>query len=95
MGRGTSKVGRTNGSINSKKSSSGKNTKSISGINTKFSTKEISSMSRKQLEEVARAVFIKQNMARGLSESEADYRARSLMSGNTTAQLRKYVKKNG
>lgn len=68
--------------------------KAISEANTKFTSKQIQSMSRKQLETAARAIFIKQNMARGLSASEADYRARSLMSGNTSAQLRKYIKRN-
>ena len=67
----------------------------IKATNTKFSTTQINSMSRRQLENVATAVFAKQNMARGLSAEEAVYRARSLMSGNTTAQLRKYIKRNG
>ena len=67
----------------------------IANTNTKFSTAQINLMSRSQLETVAIAVFAKQNMARGLSAEEAVYRARSLMSGNTTAQLKKYIKKNG
>ena len=67
----------------------------IKATNTKFSTAQINSMSRSQLETVATAVFAKQNMARGLSAEEAVYRARSLMSGNTTAQLKKYIKRNG
>lgn len=67
----------------------------IKATNTKFSTAQINSMSRTELESVAVAVFVKQNMARGLSAEEAVYRARSLMSGNTTAQLKKYIKRNG
>ena len=67
----------------------------IKATNTKFSTAQINSMSRSQLESVAIAVFAKQNMARGLSAEESVYRARSLMSGNTTAQLKKYIKRNG
>lgn len=62
---------------------------------TNYSTKEINTMNRKQLENVARAIYVKKNTALGLSTSEADYRARSLMSGNTDAQLRKYIKRNG
>ena len=73
----------------------GKATKGILNANTKFSASEIKSMSRSQLETAARAIFIKQNVARGLSLSEADYRARSLMSGNSTTALRKYVKRHG
>lgn len=67
----------------------------IKATNTKFSTSQINSMSRRQLENVATAVFAKKNMAIGLSAEEAVYRARSLMSGNTTAQLKKYIKRNG
>ena len=52
-------------------------------------------MSRSQLEDVARAVYIKQNMARGLSASEALRRANALMDANTTAQLKKFIKKRG
>ncbi len=78
-------------------SGGGKSTKSnsLSAMNTKFSTKEISKMSRRQLEIAARAVFVKQNVAKGLSATEADRRASLLMSGNTDAQLRKYIKRNG
>lgn len=62
-------------------------------VNTKFTTKQLNSMTRKQLESVARAVFIKQNPH--LSPSEADYRARSMMSGNSDSQLKKYIKRRG
>ena len=76
-------------------SSSTNSAAAIKAANTKFSTAEINSMSRSQLETVAIAVFAKQNMARGLSAGEAIRRAKALMDGNTTAQLRKYIKKYG
>lgn len=60
----------------------------------KFSSNDLKSMNRKSLEIAARAVFVKNNVSSGMSNSEADYRARSLMSGNTDAQLRKYILKN-
>lgn len=68
---------------------------SVTNVNTKFTSKELSSMGRSQLESVARAVFIKQNVARGLTTEEASRRARLLMGGNTDAQLRKYIKRHG
>lgn len=68
---------------------------SVMNMNTKFSSKEINSMNRSQLETVARAVFVKQNVARGMSVEEANHRAVLLMSGNTDAQLRKFIRKNG
>ena len=81
----------------SKKTESNKKTggQNLLSMNTKFSSKQVDAMSRSQLETAARAIFIKQNMRMGLSASEADYRARSLMSGNTNAQLRKYIKRYG
>lgn len=63
-------------------------------FNTNFTSKEIDAMSRSQLETVAAAVYAKKNTFAGLSTAEALRRARSLMDGNTTAQLRKYIKKN-
>lgn len=65
----------------------------LMSIDTKFTTKEINSMTRSQLETVARAVFIKQNPK--LTAAEADYRARSLLSGNSNSQLKSYIKKYG
>ena len=90
MGRGTSPIGR-GGSGGSR----GSAPPAILQVDTKFTTREINQMTREQLENVARTVFIKQNVARGLTLEEADYRARSLMSGNSDAQLRKYIKRNG
>ncbi len=68
---------------------------SVANVNTKFTSRELSSMGRSQLESVARAVFIKQNMARGLTAEEASRRAGLLMNSNTDAQLRKYIKRHG
>ena len=91
--------GRGSSSGINKKASGGKSSVSaaekIKATNTKFSASQINSMSRNQLETVAVAAFAKQNMARGLSVEEAVYRAKSLMSGNTTAQLKKYIQRNG
>ncbi len=87
-GRGaTSNIGgKTNGG-------SEKSNEALLSINTKFTSKELNSMSRSQLEIVARAIYIKQNPR--LSVGEADLRARSLMSGNTDKQLKSYIKKYG
>ena len=93
-GRGSSSGAKSTSSKSSVKSKTSKGN-SISATNTKFTGKQISSMNRKQLETVAKAVFIKQNVKRGLSESEAAKRASLLMDGNSTAQLRKYIKRNG
>ncbi len=60
----------------------------------KFSSKEIDKMSRKQLEQNARNLFIKTNMKSGLSEAEAARRFDALVDGNSTAQLKKYIKKH-
>ena len=63
--------------------------------NTKFTTAQLNKMSRKQLELAAIAVFIKQNVARGLTAFEAERRAKLLMDGNSTPQLKKFIKRNG
>ena len=94
-GRGASSSSGGGGATGGGSSPESKAASKIASVNTKFSTAQINSMSRSELETVARAIYIKQNMARGLSASEADYRARSLMSGNTNAQLKKYIKKYG
>lgn len=52
----------------------------------------IEDMNRRQLEERAAQIYIRQN--RDLSSSEAERRAWALMDGNTDAQLRKYIRKN-
>ena len=90
-GRGASAKSGGGGSGSNKGGGAG----DIAEINTKFTQKQLDGMSRSQLEDVARAVYIKQNMARGLSASEALRRANALMDGNTTAQLKKFIKKRG
>ena len=94
-GRGSSSGVKSASSKSTAKSKTSKGGGSISAVNTKFTGKQISAMSRKQLEAVATAVVIKQNVKRGLSESEAARRASLLMDGNSSAQLRKFIKKYG
>lgn len=60
----------------------------------KLSTAELSKLKRPQLVKIAKAVFINSNVKMGLSPSEAARRFDLLQDGNTTAQLRKYIKKN-
>lgn len=61
----------------------------------KFTDAEIKKMSRSQLESVATALYANEGIKNGLSLSEGTRRAKSLMSGNTSTQLRKYIKKHG
>ena len=56
---------------------------------------QLKAMSRKQLETLATAIYANQAVKSGLSQAEGVYRANSLMSGNSDAQLRKYIKKYG
>lgn len=56
-----------------------------------FTNGEVDSMSRKQLESVAKAVFIQNNT--DMSEYEALQRCTALIDGNTNSQLKKYIKK--
>ena len=51
-------------------------------------------LSRNDIENLATAIFANNATKSGLSQSEGVYRARSLMSGNTTNQLKKYILKN-
>lgn len=60
-----------------------------------FSKASINKMSRSNLETLATAIFANKSMAQGLTAQEGTRRAKSLMDGNTTAQLRKYVLKYG
>ena len=57
--------------------------------------KLLKKIGRDNLEFLATQIFINENTKRGLTEAEADYRARSLMSGNTDNQLIKYIVKYG
>ena len=56
---------------------------------------QLKSMGRSELEAMATAIYANNAVKSGLSQSEGVYRARSLMSGNTDAQLRKYIAKYG
>lgn len=60
----------------------------------KHTATQIKSMTRKQAVSAAKSIFIRTNMRAGLSKAEATYRFDSLVGGNTTAQLKKYIKKN-
>lgn len=92
-GRGSASGGKTGGSGGAGGSvGSGSD---LQNMNTKFTSKQISSMNRSQLETAAKAVYIKVNMARGLSAAESMYRAASLLGGNSDAQLRRYIKRYG
>jgi hypothetical protein len=51
----------------------------------------LSTLSRKDLETMATAVYANNGMQNGLSMVQAVQRAKDLMSGNTDAQLRKYI----
>lgn len=61
----------------------------------KYTAKDVQGMTRAKLESAALKAFVRINTAAGLTAAEATRRAKALMSGNTTAQLRKYVQKNG
>lgn len=56
---------------------------------------QLKKMSRKQLETMATAIFANNAAKSGLPQAEGVRRANSLMSGNTDAQLRKYILKYG
>lgn len=95
-GRGSaSKTATSGGSSGKSAKGSGSSKGSLANANTKFTNKQLSGMNRRQLTTAAKAVFVKTNMARGLSESEAMRRFDSLVSGNSDAYLRKYIKKYG
>lgn len=71
----------------------GKNTDNSPFKIPKMSKAKVGKMSRSELESWATAIYANNAMKTGLSKADGVYRARSLMSGNTTAQLRKYVTK--
>lgn len=83
VGRGTAVKSRTSGG------------KSASIKIPTFTKASISKMNRSGLETLATAIFANRATSQGLSIQEGIHRAKSLMSGNTTAQLRKYVLKYG
>lgn len=59
----------------------------------KRTAKEIASMTRRQAVSAARSVFIRNNMRNGLSKAEAARRFELLVDGNTTPQLKRYIKR--
>ena len=61
----------------------------------KVSSSLLKSINRSQLETLAAAIYANNAMKSGLSQAEGVRRARALMSGNTDAQLRRYIKKYG
>lgn len=60
----------------------------------KLTKAAIGKLGRADLETLATAIFTNNALKQGLSKAEGIRRAKSLMSGNTTAQLRKYVTRN-
>lgn len=82
-GRGSS-GGSRGGSIGG-----GKNTDNSTFKIPKMSKAKVGKMSRSELESWATAIYANNAMKTGLSKADGVYRAKSLMSGNTTAQLRK------
>lgn len=61
---------------------------------TKLTKTQISNLSRAKMESLAKDIYMKQAMSQGLSQSEADYRFRSLISANGKTALVKYIYKN-
>lgn len=56
--------------------------------------KQVSTMSRKDLETMAAAIYANNATQNGLTQAEGIRRARALMDGNSDAQLRKYIQRN-
>lgn len=54
---------------------------------------QVNKMPRSRLEILATSLYVNEGIKQGLSKSEALYRVRSLMSGNSDAQLKKYIKR--
>lgn len=61
---------------------------------SKYSTATLAKMGRSSLLTIAKAVYVNNNVKNGLSPAEAARRFDLLQDGNTTAQLRKYIKKH-
>ena len=62
---------------------------------TSYTTKQLNSMSRAKLVDTALKVAAKKAKSQGITEAEAVRRAKALMTSNSDAQLRKYIKRNG
>lgn len=60
----------------------------------KVDKKTLGTMERKNLETLATAIFANNASKMGMTKEQGAQRARDLMSGNTSAQLRKYILKH-
>ena len=67
----------------------------IMNMDTKFTKAEIAMMPRDMMETFAHAIAIKRAFVNGITPKEALRRSRLLMSAQSDAQLRKYIKKYG
>lgn len=63
-------------------------------VKVQYTVKQIDSMSRTQLVEVSRDIFIRDSMSDGLTKEEAERRFNALISSNSNSNLRKYIKKH-
>lgn len=61
---------------------------------SKYTAKQLGGMSRAQLVNAARKVYVSRGGGMGLSRTEAGKRFDALQDGNSMAQLRKYILRN-
>ena len=54
--------------------------------------KQVDSLSRGQLETMAKALYVNEAMTRGMSKADALSRFNSLVNGNSSTYLKKYIK---
>ena len=76
-----------------RKPSGGGSAEKLPTVQKKTAT-QIKNMTRKQAIAAAKPIFIRNNMRAGLSKAEATRRFNALVDGNTTAQLKGYIKRN-
>lgn len=86
--------GRSAGAVNKQKSASGGGSSGNLPTVQKKTPAQIKNMTRKEAVAAAKDIFIRNNMKMGLSQAEATRRFNALIDGNTTAQLKKYIKRN-
>ena len=55
--------------------------------------KQVDSLSRGQLETMAKALYVNEAMTRGMSKADALSRFNSLVGGNSSTYLKKYIKR--
>ena len=60
---------------------------------TRYARDALANMGREELKELARAIFVRRNMEKGIPRAEAERRFDLLIGGNTNAQLRDYIYK--